>query len=671
MGPCGGNFAMNAGGMVEILLAGAVLGLLVLAFRHESRVGLAAAVVVALALSVAWLVRDPYVPEAAVAERPAKVEVDGYVSSDACRSCHPQEYDSWHASYHRTMTQVATPETALAPFDGLPRIMRGRYYRPFVRHGELWIEMDDPFTDSPVVADGAERSDAGVPRIERRVVLSTGSHHEQDYWFEADPERALAHLPIAYRIVEQRWVPNGSTFLQPPREHYGAPRPEIGGWNRNCIQCHATHGKPQLDYPDSVDTTVGEFGIACESCHGPGAKHVEANRDPARRYRLHRDDDAGDDTIVNPVRLDSRRSSEVCGQCHMASTVLGPWSHPEWNENGHDYRPGDRLADTRDILNPASAPDDPALQKLVGSSRNFLRYRFWSDGMVRISGRELHGLLETPCYQRGEMSCLTCHQMHARHDDPRSLATWANDQLKPEAVADAACLECHTDIAADPTSHTHHEAGSSGSVCMNCHMPHTTYGLLKSIRSHQITNPDVAVTVATTRPNACNLCHLDRPLGWTAERLGEWFGTPVPDLPEREGEVASSILWALTGDAGHRALIAWHMGWEPAVRASGGSTWMELYLAHLLADPYDAVRFMAARSLRLTEAGADLDYDYLEPEADRVATRAALVEELMTRPLVDVADSTALLLDAAGLVREDQILALSRQRDDRRLELRE
>src|SRR5437867_4685634 len=34
-----------------------------------------------------------------------------YVSSAACRACHPQQYASWHRSFHRTMTQVASPES--------------------------------------------------------------------------------------------------------------------------------------------------------------------------------------------------------------------------------------------------------------------------------------------------------------------------------------------------------------------------------------------------------------------------------------------------------------------------------------------------------------------------------------------------------------------------------
>ena len=40
-----------------------------------------------------------------------------------------------------------------------------------------------------------------------------------------------------------------------------------------------------------------------------------------------------------------------------------------------------------------------------------------------VTGREYNGLLDTPCFQRGKMSCLSCHSMHGYHD--------RNDQLAP------------------------------------------------------------------------------------------------------------------------------------------------------------------------------------------------------------------------------------------------
>ena len=38
--------------------------------------------------------------------RPLLERTDGYVSSQACLACHPNEYDSWQSSYHSTMTTL-------------------------------------------------------------------------------------------------------------------------------------------------------------------------------------------------------------------------------------------------------------------------------------------------------------------------------------------------------------------------------------------------------------------------------------------------------------------------------------------------------------------------------------------------------------------------------------
>ncbi|MFP6649744.1 MAG: hypothetical protein VB817_09800, partial [Pirellulaceae bacterium] len=38
-------------------------------------------------------------------DRPIEISEDGFVSSRNCRSCHLRQYETWHASYHRTMTQ--------------------------------------------------------------------------------------------------------------------------------------------------------------------------------------------------------------------------------------------------------------------------------------------------------------------------------------------------------------------------------------------------------------------------------------------------------------------------------------------------------------------------------------------------------------------------------------
>ncbi len=100
------------------------------------------------------------------------------------------------------------------------------------------------------------------------------------------------------------------------------------------------------------------------------------------------------------------------------------------------------------------------------------------------------------------------------------------NQLAKGMASNAACLQCHSSFEKRPEQHTHHLAGSSGSLCYNCHMPYTSYGLLKALRSHQISNPTVKASLQTGRPNACNLCHLDKSLRWTAQNLFAWYGIP-------------------------------------------------------------------------------------------------------------------------------------------------
>ena len=188
-----------------------------------------------------------------------------------------------------------------------------------------------------------------------------------------------------------------------------------------------------------------------------------------------------------------------------------------------------------------------------------------------------------------------------------------------------ACLQCHPDFESRLEEHTHHRPGSSGSECYNCHMSHTSYALLKSIRSHQISSPTVAASLETGRPNACNQCHLDKTLDWAAENLQKWYGVPRPKLSREQETIAASVLWTLKGDAGQRALMAWSLGWEPA-RAASGSDWMAPYLAQLLEDPYDAVRFIAYRSLRRLPGFSDFRYDYVDSPRQRAQARLKALE---------------------------------------------
>ncbi|WP_419188959.1 multiheme c-type cytochrome [Stieleria marina] len=581
---------------------------------------------------------------------PSEVPVGGFVGSDACIDCHQDNHASWQASYHRTMTQVASPDALMTPLDDVEVSAQGTTFR-FQQHKDLsWAEI-------------SETGNAASAKLNVPIVMTTGSHHMQAYWFATGLGRMTDLLPIVYIKESQEWVPRNHAFLRPEAPFADDER---GRWNAECSACHATNRRERPRGQEGWDTQVSELGISCEACHGPGAKHVQLWRNRSQTNV----DVLGDvdDPIVNPASLSHERSSQVCGQCH--SINMRTEDLQKLNEHGHGYRAGDDLSDTR-LIWQRDVEKIRAFNKkegLPGAKDDLLPRSFYPDGVTRVTGREYSALVASACHVRGEMSCLSCHQMHQSGSDPRSRAEWANDQLNPVALDDQACLQCHQSDQYGE-QHTHHAAGSSGASCYNCHMPHSAYGLLKAVRNHTITSPNLAVDMAAKRPNACNLCHLDQTLQWSATHLDQWYGIESPRFTEDQRTIAASLLWSLKGDAAERALVTWSMGWSAAKDVSG-SDWLLPFLAQRLDDDYPAVRLIARNVLRefagleglaTTSTSSDLE-------------RRQAINDVMTywaKKHSDVSPNPSLLIDSAGELQQPVIDRLTRQQDKTIVDLAE
>jgi len=551
---------------------------------------------------------------ALAAEAPRQEHPDAFVRSETCRGCHPAEYDSWHASYHRSMTQYPSATAVRGDFDGARLEHEGMQIELMRTPDGFAVAMPEPdwlkdnaprraWGQQPAVGSPPPTIPPNGPRATVPITLTTGSHHMQAYWVPSRLGNRQIGFPFTWLIAEERWVPRRDVFLYPSEWPF-----PVQIWNANCVGCHATYGQARMDDTSGAfDSRAAEIGIACEACHGPAAEHVRKNADPARRYLLHASD-AGDDTIFQPARADHRRASETCGQCHAIRSMV---RRERFSAHGLEFRPGADLEAFSTLVHY-----DPTNLDAPGNERKraVMEGSFWRDGMVRVSGREMNGLARSPCFERGALSCLSCHGMHDYAE--------ADDQLAPGMRGNAACAECHAALAADVAAHSHHPSDSAGSLCYDCHMPYTSYGLLKAIRSHQVSSPSVAESLDVGRPNACNACHLDRPLGWTADWLDQWYGQTPP--PFARTTTPAVVEWAVAGDAAQRALAAWYLGWEAAKEAAGDD-WQAPVLADLLDDPYAAVRFVAQRSLRGLPGFGDFAYDFVAPAADRAeARRAAL-----------------------------------------------
>ncbi len=506
-------------------------------FRRLLAVGCVLAALI-FAVRAFWTRSEVAAP---ICKCPVELPTDGYVGSASCKNCHQDQHSSWYGSYHRTMTQAATQESVLGDFNNVHLSGKDLDVRLFKQDGKFMVEMN---FRHPTIS-------ATYP-----VVLTTGSHNRQAYWMANPDDKQLMILPFMYLRAEKRWIPRHSGYIS-TRSQLDAPEKDIfkgeyGRWSVTCIKCHTTHGQPNpLDEAGSPSAVarVAEFGISCEACHGPGSAHVNAKRQPGAANAV-----APESFIVQPNNLPHDRSSQVCGQCHSIFANRSEDAYNHWLRSGDTYRPGDDLfADPIKFIVRGRAelmPNRPAHVADPTTSGTF-----WSDGMIRVTGREFNGLIESPCYQRGEMSCLSCHQMHQKSTDPRPRSEWAAGQLKPGMDGNRACVQCHNRFNATTqvTQHTHHLADSSGSKCYNCHMPNTTYGILKATRSHQINSPRVQDSLQTGRPNACNQCHQDKTLAWSADNLANWYKQPKPKLSADDQQIAAMVRWALSGDAGQRS----------------------------------------------------------------------------------------------------------------------
>ena len=654
----GALLTIDSTGLELVILSGLLLAAVLPFLRQAKRQKVAGLVALTLALT-AGLGYFKYTMDsrndasraALTASTPAQARLkpvtapnNAYTSSQTCRACHPSEYKSWHNSYHRTMTQLAKSGAILGKWHGtrLPLGQATLQLEHEQKRDEFWV--------NTVGADG-------IKTDSQRVTMTTGSHHLQVYW-TADANGNLQHpFPFGWLIADQKWVPVQDTFLRDP--HLAAPDAK---WNNVCIKCHAVAGRPGIDARTrTVNTETAELGISCEACHSPAGAHIAHYQNPVNRYISHLGDKAVH-AILNPASetLDHRLSAQACGQCHSYQYTPNPL---DWLRNGPRFLPGNELnANTTVVHASTFIANGKQPDGHPHPGGEWLGDRFWPDGMVRVTGREYNGLLDTACFQRGKMSCLSCHSMHGYLDN--------NDQLAPRMETNEACLKCHDDFRDNLTAHTHHAADSTGSLCYNCHMPHTTYGLLSGIRSHQIDSPSVEAHLKTGRPNACNLCHLNQTLEWSSRHLTKWYDHRQPKLDNDDKSISAMLKMLLKGDAGQRAIAAWNMGWEPARKASGGN-WQAPWLIRTMNDPYAAVRYIAHKALMADPAFAGTPFDYTAPLAKRATQIDAISERRAVAGLLGQAPHAQLLLDAQGKPLEDVADRLTRQRDNRPITLQE
>lgn len=544
-----------------------------------------------------------------------------YIGSQACSGCHEAQFQSWQSSQHAQAMQHANAETVLGDFSDARFEQGGIETRFYQRDGRFYV-----YTDG---ADGR--------LAEFEVRYTFGLDPLQQYLVEF-PDGRLQALTIAWDNRPkanggQRWF---SLYPDTPVRH-GDPLHWTGpaqNWNHMCADCHSTAvSKGYNAERQRFDTRSAELTVGCESCHGPGARHLrwarEGHATKDKGLTLALDERRGSGWRTSLEQLVARRSQstttrkeqEVCAQCHSRRAQIA-----------EGYQAGRPLLDH---YRPASL--EPGLYHADGQQREevFISASFAQSRMFAAG-----------------VTCSDCHEPHGQ---------------KLRLEGNALCTQCHQPATFDTPSHHFHPAGSAGALCVSCHMPETPYMVIDPRRDHslRIPRPDLGERLGT--PDACTGCHADRSPAWAATTIRQHYQLPRPGMQtfaktfadaERGLPMALEQLAKLVGDQDQPAIVR-----ASAANRAGPTHWDDLatglldsdpqvrlasvaalesapakvrghLLPSLLEDPLRAVRIEAARvladvQLSASQAGsfsnALAEYDAsLELHADRADSRVAL-----------------------------------------------
>jgi hypothetical protein len=214
---------------------------------------------------------------------------------------------------------------------------------------------------------------------------------------------------------------------------------------------------------------------------------------------------------------------------------------------GADARPGAPVP-----AGFASERRDPAIAGAVCAQCHSGPSPRFPDGAALRNSSESLDLAAATCTG---IRCIDCHDPHG------------GGSSEPRAIA--ACTGCHARLEGP----AHAGAGHGGVSCLDCHMPRIVMGIDRHVRSHRISSPTDPAMLGTA-PNACNLCHLDRSLGWTLAALAARHGVqidPAAIAGPLDLDTAAGALWLGSPSPGVRLVAAAAYGRSRLGRAALGA----------------------------------------------------------------------------------------------------
>jgi len=494
-----------------------------------------------------------------------------YAGAETCKKCHEQNYEDWSRHPHGRMNALANESTVLGDFSGNASI-------EFLGGTVSFYQEQDQYRMKLVRGD--------IRRV-YDVTQTIGSRFQQAYVGKVidGPERTRNELytvdhvlPFMYWLDREEWHPFELGRKYVPTEEridpYTATTVGAEGYQpyaNRCSVCHTTYAMGDaLIRKRKLLGRVAPVSMDFSATDYMKEVHPELISRGLRKYP--NASIAGRASLMEMYHMEGPEHAVnlgiSCEACH-----LGARHHAEHESDFPTFLPRSPHLYTRSESANLDFGRTHTNRNWACSQCHTGTRTYYAADMSKVNSSEFDDAMKGSCYSK--LDCVDCHNPHQ--------ATGTQWSAAP-ALDDAKCITCHEKFSSPDSvaAHTHHPAGSSGSRCMDCHMPRIVEGIQDIVRTHMIFSPTHPGMIAENHPNACNQCHVEKPIDWTITHLREWYGT----------EVSATSISSSYGEPAQPVAVGWLKHDDPAVRLVGAdallrnrATWALDELIGALDDP--------------------------------------------------------------------------------------
>lgn len=323
-----------------------------------------------------------------------------FAGSATCVSCHKDIYDAHQLTEHYHSSATATEKNIAGSFE------KGKNIYVVDQITSVIMEKRDSGFYQVEYLNGKEEKKGRFD-----IVIGSG-RKGQSYLSWAGSR--LVQMPITFFTPANNW--SNSPGFPVDRVRYNRPI------TSRCLECHATYAQkisaPQVE-PEQFDHNAIIFGVDCEKCHGPAAKHVQfQSQNPQVKEAKF---------IVNPARLSRQQNIDLCALCHGGRLNK---TRPSFQ-----FQAGDTLADFFSISNnPLDAAN------------------------IDVHGNQFGLLSSSKCFALSQMTCTNCHNTHENEKDKIVLFSQK-------------CIACHSGGHGKVCKMAASIGPAITQNCIDCHMP--------------------------------------------------------------------------------------------------------------------------------------------------------------------------------------------------------